>query len=119
MSPKETILKRRARFVAAALTSAGLAGCGDGPTNPGSHAADSGVVDGAKDSVATDSGLEDTPTVCLSAPFDSGSPDTGSPDTEPTVCLSAPFDSGTADTFDATVDAADTGPVPCLVPPPG
>ncbi len=113
MSPKDTILRRRARFVAAALTSVGMVSCSSGPENPGPSVVDTGVVDGAKDSATTDSGPSDTPTPCLAPPFDSGTADT-----EPVVCLSAPLDTGT-DAFDATVDAKDTGPLPCLAPPPG
>lgn len=126
MSPKDTILARRARFVAAAVAT--FAGCADGPQDPGpatclTPLSDTGVADASADT--TDTG----PTVCLTAPLDSGvdtgSVDTGSvdtgADTGPTVCLSAPLDTGLLDTgsADATTDAADTGPVPCLVPPPG
>ncbi|MBK7394744.1 MAG: hypothetical protein IPJ34_00190 [Myxococcales bacterium] len=127
MSPKDTILARRARFVAAAVAT--FAGCADGPQDPGPSVCLTPISDtGVSDTTVVDGGADTTdtgPTVCLSPPLDSGvdtgTPDTFSTDTGPTVCLSAPLDTGLLDTgsTDAATDAADTGPVPCLVPPPG
>ena len=88
--PKKAILARRKRFVAAAIASVGIAGCGS----------------------STDSTT--TPQACLKAAPDTGEVgDTGDADTyvEPEACLSAPFDSGTPETSpDAKVDSdSETG----------
>lgn len=122
MSPKDTVLARRARFVAAAV--AAIAGCSEGPSDPGPTVCLTPVADtGVGDSTA-DASVDTGPVPCLS---DVGPPDTGTTgDTGPTVCLSAPLDTGLLDTglldadsaSDTATDAADTGPVPCLVPPP-
>ncbi len=103
MSSRDKILARRAGFIAAAMTS--LAGCSSSDPGPQPEVVDTGAQ------------------ACLSADatFDTGTTfDTGS---EP--CLTAPFDSGTPDTDDTgpvdstTETAIDTGPMPCLAPPPG
>lgn len=96
---KKTILARRARFVAAALTSAGLGalavqGCGGDTSSPGTDAAADGAVDAQPDG----------PSVCLSQPFDGGHD-------APQPCLSPPPP-------DAADDADDAEPQPCLAPPP-
>ncbi len=135
-STKKRILARRARFMTAALTSAGLTastfialaqeGCG-GEIDEGGTVADTGsdTEPSVCLSVApSDTGGTDTrPSVCLSA-------DAPPPDTGPSVCLSpeppdsAATDTARADTSDsstsdssASTDARDTGPMPCLVPP--
>ena len=104
---KKRILARRARFVAAALASAGLGATGCG-----------GEVAG--------------PTACLDPIVDTGSSEAG--DTNPTVCLSAPADTGArfdadvggdsgadagadADAAEDTATPTDAGPLPCLAPP--
>ncbi|MEO7096523.1 MAG: hypothetical protein ABI175_24910 [Polyangiales bacterium] len=99
---KKKILARRARFVAAALASAGvgLAGCGGetsaDPIKPGS---DSGSLDAAD--------VADTaPSVCLSPPLRDTDVDTANPD------------AGVDSTADAAEVEPDTGPFPCLAPPP-
>lgn len=98
MSPRDRILQRRAKFVAAALASTAVA-CSSSSTS--------------------------NPEVCLEPAFDSGS-DTGTPDAQPEVCLSPALDSSVSDSdtgpmpcLDPAVDtgvmdAQDTGPEPCL-----
>ncbi len=89
--PRETkrkILARRARFVAAAIATAGIAACGGEVDDPPTGDAGLDAADAA--TPATDT----RPDPCLGAPY---------PDAEP--CLEAPFDA-----------EPDTGPVPCLDP---
>lgn len=115
MSPRDRILSRRARFIAAALaaTSAGsLAACG-GKTDE-EPAADTGPSACLSDAaaclgVAYDGGVDTGPSVCLEPALDTGvgPGDATGVDTGPTPCLDVAIDSGT--------DAADdTGPSPCL-----
>ena len=117
---RSKILARRARFVAAAFTSAGLLGCGS-------------QAEACLSAVAIDAGDDATaPEPCLGAPLDTGV------DTQPQPCLTAPLDTGVGDgaledtgaadaatdgTLDTSPDAPsdtsgpkDTGPVPCLSP---
>lgn len=96
---KHKILARRAKFIAAAVTSAGLLGCGSKAEACLSMVADTGG-DG-----------DTSPQPCLEPAID-----TGVSDVAPEVCLSPAFDSGSADTAaDSTLEA---GPEPCLAPPP-
>lgn len=87
---KSRILARRARFVAAAIATVGVAACGgevDEPTG-GDAAVD-----------ARDAANPDTrPEPCLGA-----LPPDAEPDTGPTPCLEPPLDA-----------EPDTGPSPCL-----
>ena len=99
--PKHVILARRAKFVAAAVASAGLV------TACSSHAEaclslaqnDTGAVDGTADGSSTDTGSTDTgPTPCLTPVEDTGTRDASDGgDTGPTPCLDVAIDSGTAD----------------------
>ncbi|MBI2393845.1 MAG: hypothetical protein HYV09_30010 [Deltaproteobacteria bacterium] len=114
---KSKILARRARFVAAAVASAGLLGCGSKMEACLSLAPDTGgdtISDTKPEACLTvdatiDTGVDTGPGVCLSPEWDSGAPD-GATDAEPeaSVCLSMPLDTG----------VFDTGPEPCLAPPP-
>lgn len=93
MSPRDRILARRAKFMAAAMTS--LMGCSD----------DAKMAD---------------PEPCLSVAYDAGPDDTARP--QPCLTDTGPSDTGAADTStDSSVTDgdrdADTGPTPCLVPP--
>lgn len=101
MSSRNKILARRARFVAAAMTGMGVIGCASKSEACLSMVAEDAGPDGTRDTSAADS---EQPEACLSAPFDSGSGDTGRGDTPGDV---------------TTTDSADTGPMPCLAPPPG
>lgn len=103
---KSKILARRARFIAAAIGSAGLIGCsGDDSSAPTVCL----TVDAAADTPA-----DTNPGPCLTAPVDSSVSDAPA---EAAVCLSAPFDSGVDTTADGTSEAAtDTGPSVCLSP---
>lgn len=112
------ILARRAKFVAAAVASAGLVGCGSQAAVCLSLVADSGSEDGS---------VSDTrPQPCLDPVVDSGAPDA-----TPEVCLSPVLDTGVETAADSTTDstardadssvtdaAEDTAPMPCLSPPP-
>lgn len=105
---KRIILARRARFVRAALTSAGLSaaavhGCG-GETEGGPRVCLEPSLDGSADADAE-------PQPCLGAlPPDAG-------DAEPQPCLEPPLpDAGDA-AFDGNVLDADAEPQPCLEPP--
>lgn len=100
MSSRERILARRAKFIAAAIASAGAIGCSD----------------------------DTTAQVCLEPMFDGGS-DTGSADanadTKPMPCLDPVVDTGVMDATDSGVSDTnntdadpDTGPMPCLKMPP-
>ncbi len=102
MSPRDRILARRAKFIAAAFV--GIAGCSS-ETSPQAE-----------------------PQPCLSQQLeDTGIADTrdaaDAQDTTPMPCLTAPLDTGVEDsssdaTSDSTADTGvDTGPLPCLVPP--
>ncbi len=115
--PKKRILARRARFMTAAITTAGLTassviglaqeGCGGDVEQT--------APSGASDTGPNDGGTSDTgPSACLRVAPDSGDRDTG-----PSACLSPPYDSGTApDTGDAsTSDVKDTAPMACLSAP--
>lgn len=109
---KSKILARRAKFIAAAVTSAGLLGCGTRAEVCLSMIADSGA-----DGEASDDTISDTrPQPCLDPIVDTGVADTSVTDTGPWACLSPELDSGT-DT-DTGTDDADTGPWACLSPPP-
>jgi hypothetical protein len=90
MSPRERILARRARFMAAAMTS--LMGCSDDSAGP----------------VETDAIADTRPQACLS---DTAPGDTGA---QPCLTADTPPDTN-SDT--AVSDTADTGPMPCLEPP--
>lgn len=100
MSPRDRILARRAKFIAAALAASGaasLAGCGQVEEEPRVDAAvESGTDTGPQPCLTTDA------EVCLSAPLDTGV------DTGPTPCLEPPLDSGIDD------GDADAEPAPCL-----
>jgi len=99
---KNKILARRAKFIAAAVTSAGLLGCGSKAEVCLSMVADTG-----SDGDASDDTISDTrPQPCLDPVVDTGVTDTG-----PSVCLSPMEDTGSD-------SSADTGPAPCLAPPP-
>lgn len=93
---KNKILARRAKFIAAAVTSAGLLGCGSKAEVCLSMVADTGG-DG-----------DTSPQPCLEPAID-----TGVGDVAPEVCLSPAIDSGAGDT-----SVTETGPEPCLAPPP-
>lgn len=98
MSPRDRILARRAKFMAAAFV--GITGCSDDASPPPKAEP------------------------CLSVAIDSGVADArdaaDASDTEPMVCLTSPVDSGFEDTADDATDATDfdTGAMPCLAPPP-
>jgi hypothetical protein len=99
MSSRDKILARRAKFIAAAIASIGVAGCSsrDAPTST-----DAGATDASVDTInASDTG----PVPCLEPQQDTGQEDTG-----PMPCLDPLPDTG-AD------DASDTEPMPCLQPP--
>jgi hypothetical protein len=124
---RKTILARRARFIAAAIASAGVAGCGgdaassaclstyvpqDGGSDVGadarpcnapdvSHEAQMCLQPQPPDAADADAG----PQVCLSQP----PPDAADEDTGPQVCLKIAPDAS---------DDADAGPQMCLQPPP-
>lgn len=89
MSPRDRILARRAKFLAAALAASGTVACAQVEEEPKTK-------DGGADTAAPDA-----PEPCLSAPIDSGGVDTA-----PVPCLDVAPDAGT-DTFDAE-------PAPCL-----
>ena len=96
---KAKILARRARFIAAALASAGLAAAA--PACGGETGGPEGSELPEKEGGARDAQAE--PQVCLSGPEPL-------PDAGPEPCLSPePPDAGSD---------ADAGPQPCLVPPP-
>jgi hypothetical protein len=93
MSPRDRILARRARFIAAAVAASGVVACGSSESST------------------------PEPQVCLSPAYDAG-PDLGA---EAAVCLSPALDSSVSDSSasDATRDAladtaSDTAPTPCL-----
>lgn len=91
MSPRDRILARRAKFVAAALAGVGVVGCSSAQ-------------------VCLEPSISDAGT-------DTSKPQTSTTDTgTPNPCLSIAVDTGTGDA-DASVDTADTEPTPCLVPP--
>jgi hypothetical protein len=101
MSPRDRILARRAKFVAAALASAGAIGCSSTAAVCLEPAIDAGS-DGKPDTSTTDT----APNPCLTPALDSSVEDAG--DTAPMPCLDpAPEDTG-----------VDTGPAPCLKMPP-
>jgi hypothetical protein len=110
---KQSILARRARFVAAALASAGIAalaaqGCGGKSDADGSGVSQDAGSDGDAEPRAClappyDAGADTGPQPCLDPPYDAGS------DSDPQPCLFAPFDAGSD---------ADAEPQPCLAPPP-
>lgn len=105
MSPRDRILARRAKFIAAALAASGAVACGnvEDDTTP---AADAGA----------DLGVEAA--ACLSAPIDGSVWDTGPApclsDTGPTPCLEPPLDAGEDVSADAGEDTFDAEPAPCL-----
>jgi hypothetical protein len=91
---RKKILARRARFLGAALTSMGIAGCGDGTTTQPSVCLDI-AVDGTVD---TSDASDTSPQPCLSdigVRPDSTDDTTDTGDTGPTVCLNVVPDSGT------------------------
>jgi hypothetical protein len=98
---KKRILARRARFVAIAVASAGIAqGCG-GNVDPD----DPPAKDGGSEASA-DGALE----ACLSPPFDAG-------DEEPQPCLDPIYDAmAEACLAPPPADASDEEPQPCLDP---
>lgn len=59
---RQTILARRARFVAAAMLSAGVMGCDEKPTTCLSIAVDTAPPDAGRPAATT------APTICLAAP---------------------------------------------------
>jgi hypothetical protein len=123
---KRIILSRRARFVAAALASAGLAAgpaCG-GEVDDGKSGAGGQTRDASRD-------RRDEPQVCLSPPggfggvggFGGTSGAGGAPvdaSSEPTVCLSIGIDAQAEPQpcLEPPIDAdSDAPPQPCLSPP--
>lgn len=109
MSSRDKILARRTKFIAAAVCGLSVASCGSQAEVCLSIAAeDSGDGDASKDASADtrDTGL---PEACLSPPYDSGPGDT-------TVGDTTTIDS--ADDTAITDAEKDTGPMPCLAPPP-
>ncbi len=94
MSPRDRILARRAKFVAAALAGAGAIGCSSTASVCLEPAFDGGTDTSKPDGSTTDTGTDTGPTACLSPELDTG-----------------PLDSGTTDS------TLDTGPMPCLSPP--
>jgi hypothetical protein len=123
---KRVILSRRARFVAAALASAGLAAnpaCG-GDVDDGSNGA--GGSGGESRDASTD--RRDEPQVCLSPPPGGTGGVSGAGGTAgsggvggsslldaPMPCLSAPIDAQVERTPE-DASATDAGPQPCLSP---
>jgi hypothetical protein len=126
---KRIILSRRARFIAAALASAGLAAnpaCGgdvDDEGGSGGTARDAagdqpqvclqppggrGGVGGVGGFGGAPFDATSEPVPCLEPPIDASS--------EPVPCLSIAVDAGSTDAPDARADA-DSEPQPCLVPP--
>lgn len=102
MSLRDRILARRAKFVAAALASAGTIGC---------SSTASVCLEPAIDASGTDTNKSDTttrPEACLTPALDTG----------PEPCLEPPLDSGTADSTVSDTRDPDTGPAPCLKMPP-
>jgi hypothetical protein len=105
MSSREKILARRAKFIAAAIASAGAIGCSDGTAQVCLEPAIEGGTDTKTDANAdtrpmpcldpiVDTGVSDTaPMPCLEPPRDTGADDV-SPDAEPAPCLKMPFDGG-------------------------
>lgn len=95
---KSKILARRARFLAAAAASVGLAAAAPACTGD----------DVAPNPLFGDAGLGNDADATLDA------------DTSPMPCLTAPVDSSPADSADTSVTDgagdADTGPMPCLTP---
>lgn len=85
MSPRDRILARRAKFIAAALATSGTVACAQVEEEP--QPTDASTVSDAQ--------------ACLSAPIDTGV------DTAPVPCLDVAADTGVEDTFDAE-------PAPCL-----
>ena len=94
---KKKILARRARFVAAAVASISMTGCGgDTEAEPQACLSDTGVD------------VDTGPTPCLTPASDTGGGDTTS---------DAGIDAAADGDADGDVDP-DTGPTPCLAPPP-
>lgn len=99
MSPRDRILARRARFVAAALGSLGAVGA--------VACAEPCLSVNVDDTGTVDSGRADT---------SEGTIDTG----RPQPCLSdvgPPRDTSTDTSVTDADTGADTGPMPCLIPP--
>ncbi len=119
---KRIILSRRARFIAAALASAGLAAnpaCG-GNTDDSESTSNGGGGGSGGQTRDANRDRNDEPQVCLQPPGGFGGVGGvgGGPidaPSEPTVCLSIGIDAR-ADAPDAASDA-DAAPQPCLVPP--
>ena len=103
MSPRDRILARRAKFIAAAVAASGAIACGSsGDTTPEPQVCLSPVMDAGPD-------LGAEAAACLSAPADTGSSD-GAVDTAPVPCLDVAPDTG----VDASQDTFDAEPTPCL-----
>jgi hypothetical protein len=112
---KKRILARRARFVAIAVASAGIAqGCG-GNVDPD----DPPTKDGGSEA-STDASLE----ACLSPPWDAGDeepqgclqPPYDASDEEPQPCLDPIYDAAPEACLSPPYDASDEEPQPCLDP---
>jgi hypothetical protein len=103
---RKTILARRARFVAAALTGIGVAG--------GTAACSSEPEAQACLSMVADTGGDDATEAAVCLSVDASPPDT---DTDAAVCLTMSPPDADADVADDASDAfdgADTEPTPCL-----
>jgi len=106
MSPRDRILARRAKFLAAATAASVSVAC--------SSAEACLKYPSSRDDAGVDA------QVCLEPQYDAG-PDTRA-DTAPMPCLSMVADSGSSDASDTNDSASDTSvadtfPMPCLVPP--
>lgn len=99
MSSREKILARRAKFIAAAVASAGAIACSS-ESSSGPTVCLEPTIDAGRD-------VGDTmPMPCLDPVVDTGVSDTT--DTGPTPCLTPVEDTGAGDA------EQDTGPAPCL-----
>jgi hypothetical protein len=131
---RRAVLSRRARFVAAALATAGIAtaSCGgktddrDGSPQPCLDFAETGGAGGAPQVCLGATPTGGAPQVCLEAPLTGGSGGVPMPclsppigtGGDPQVCLDIAPETGGAPTVDAGADAADAAPQVCLTPVP-
>jgi hypothetical protein len=103
MSSREKILARRAKFIAAAVASAGAIACSsESSTTPGPQVCLEPAIDASADT---------RPMPCLDPVVDTGVSD--SADTAPMPCLTPLNDTGVEDTGAEDTDP-DAAPTPCL-----
>jgi hypothetical protein len=105
MSPRDRILQRRAKFVAAALASTAVA-CSSAEPSVCLEPA----IDASGDTAKADTSVSDAqPEACLTPALDSAVTDSSTGDS---------MDTGPMPCLDVDPDAGDTGPAPCLKMPP-